>query len=465
VTALPPGFEVVLDRRTRQLDDSTLFGAGSGRLVRLSTSGRAALAELRSGPVRSARGGQLGRRLIDAGLAHPRPPRDAGPADVTVIIPVRDRPSGLAACLASLGSARAVVVVDDASEDPSAIAAVCAEHGASLIRRDANGGPGVARNTGLDEVSTQLVAFVDSDCVPGPDWIDLLTPHFADPSVAAVAPRIVGTDGDTPLGRYTAACGALDLGTSPANVAPSTKVAYVPTAALLVRRDALLDVAVDGAVFDPELRVGEDVDLVWRLHSSGWRVRYDPSVEVPHREPATWRELLARRHRYGASAAQLGRRHPDFIAPVVVHPWAAVAAVGLLDRRPMLAGIGLTLSALRIGRRIRRLGLPRAEVARAAAGTAGQAGSAIGRYATQVAGPALVATALVSPRRRAAAAALLLGPPLASWLTLRPRLDPARFAIARIADEIAYGSGVLVGSVAARTPVAIRPKFIHDLAI
>ena len=48
-----------------------------------------------------------------------------------------------------------------------------------------------------------------------------------------------------------------------------TKVSYVPTAALLVRRAALDSVTPGGgAVFDPALRYGEDVDLVWRLHDA-----------------------------------------------------------------------------------------------------------------------------------------------------------------------------------------------------
>ena len=37
--------------------------------------------------------------------------------------------------------------------------------------------------------------------------------------------------------------------------------------------------------FDADLRVGEDVDLVWRLVDAGWSVRYQPSVTVFHREP------------------------------------------------------------------------------------------------------------------------------------------------------------------------------------
>src|ERR1700734_3024607 len=86
---------------------------------------------------------------------------------------------------------------------------------------------------------------------------------------------------------------ALDLGERGARVAPMTRVAYVPTAALLARRAAL------GGGFDEALRWGEDGDLVWRLTEAGWRVRYDPGVRVRHREPASRAALLRRRFRYG----------------------------------------------------------------------------------------------------------------------------------------------------------------------
>src|SRR5258705_537254 len=93
---LPAGFHVVLDPDTKQLDNSTLFGGSPARVVRLSTAGRKALAELQSGPVASAASGALARRLSDAGLLHPRPPATTAPLDATVVIPVWGRTTLLA---------------------------------------------------------------------------------------------------------------------------------------------------------------------------------------------------------------------------------------------------------------------------------------------------------------------------------------------------------------------------------
>jgi hypothetical protein len=59
--------------------------------------------------------------------------------------------------------------------------------------------------------------------------------------------------------------------------------------------------------------------------------------------------------------------------------------------------------------------------------------------------------------RRTAVATLLLSAPLRDWRAARPKLDPLRYSVARIADDIAYGAGVIAGSVRAGTGEPLRP--------
>jgi mycofactocin system glycosyltransferase len=467
---LPAGFGIELDSGTRQLTDSVLFGGSPARAMRLSPAGCEALTELRQGQVRSAPAGVLARRLTDTGLAHPRPPRSVRELDVTVLIPVRDRLAQIDRCLAATGGRYPVLVIDDGSADPAAVAAIAARHRATLLRRQDCGGPAAARNTGLAAAGTELIAFLDSDCLPPAGWIAELAAHLTDPLVGAVAPRIVAPDGRagarTAAGRYAAACDSLDLGAREALVVPGSRVAYVPTAALLVRR-AALDTAAQGArpVFDPGLRYGEDVDLVWRLYEAGWRIRYEPTVRVCHDGPDTWAGLLGRRFRYGTSAAPLARRHPRRLAPLVLQPWPALTVAAILGRRPLAAAAAATAGSLALASTVRRAGLP-ADGAPAATVTAiRQTWLGTGRYATQFAAPALMA-ALAGPGgttparrwgRRAAAASLLIGPPMDAWWQRRPALDPVRFALGRIADDVAYGFGVWAGCARERTLAPVKP--------
>ena len=55
-------------------------------------------------------------------------------------------------------------------------------------------------------------------------------------------------------------------------------------AASLFRREALLDAAVDGEVFDPRFHsFREDAELAFRLRERGWEVLYEPRARCEHR--------------------------------------------------------------------------------------------------------------------------------------------------------------------------------------
>ena len=467
---LPVGFGIQLDSSARALSPDLWFGGSPPRVMRLTPAGRSTLLRLRAEGVRDPDSARLARRLTDAGLAHPVPPASSGTADVSVLVPVLDRPDALDRCLRALGRKYPVVVVDDGSTDPAAIARVTAHHGARLVRREVNGGPAAARNDGLAVIDSEFVALLDSDCVPAPDWIAELVVQLADPCVGAVAPRVTSAAGDAHgwSARYCRAHGGLDLGDRPGRVAPRTRIAYVPTAALIARTSALRSVARLGYVFDPALRYGEDVDLVWRLHEAGWLVRYEPMTGVGHHDPTSWTALLRRRYRYGTSAAPLGRTHPDAIAPLIVHPWATATVLALLARRPMLAAAAFATTVHTTAGALRDAGVPTEGTTRAMTTAVGQTWLGLGRCLTQFATPALAAAVLSPGRRRgrvghrAAVLSLLLGPSLTAWVqSARPgarrELDPLRFAGAHVADELAYGLGVWAGCIRQRTLVPLRP--------
>lgn len=457
---LPTAFGVRLDDGTHVRDGGRLLWHEHGATVmRLTAAGAAELPHLLAGPPLSERSARLGRRLVDAGLAHPVPPdsSDGAPCgDVTVVVPVRDRAEMLDRCLGALGSLP-VVVVDDASQDAAAIAHVCRMHEATLVRRERNGGPAAARNDGIEHVTTSLVAFVDSDCVVPSRWLDALVGHFADPTVAAVAPRVRPASGDgSVLARYLEQRSLLDMGPRPGAVRPFGPVPYVPTAALVARRS----VVVDCGAFDEALRCGEDVDAVWRWHDAGWRVRYEPALVVAHTEPSSWSAALGRRFRYGASAGPLALRHPGRLTPVIVHPVPGAVVAGVASGSPLLAAAGASVGGAALLRRLRARGLPDRDVAGFALRFVARTGEHAVRAAVSLA-PLVVAAPLLSRRRRWWWASILTAPFFAQWWRARPRMDPARWTAARVVDEIAYGLGVWSGAARARTAAPLRPAGRH----
>jgi mycofactocin system glycosyltransferase len=396
---------------------------------------------------------------------------------VTVVIPVRDRYAELARCLRGLRDAALclgegayqVVVVDDCSADPAAIAAIAAEHGAKAIRRPVNGGPGAARNTGLAAAGTDFVAFLDSDCVPRRGWLDGLLPHFADPAVGAVAPRIVPHEQGTGwLARYEGASSTLDIGARPSIVRPGARVSYVPGAALVVRR------AAAGEGFAPVMVVGEDVDFVWRLGAAGWRVRYEPAAVMGHDHRVRLRAWFSRRADYGTSAAALEELHPGVVRPLYASWWTVGAWAALLSGRPVTAaavtGTATTLLSRRLSRvtgeswplplssklppRGRGGGVAWKLALRLAGGGTLAAGRPLGSALTRTWWPVAIPAAVAVPKLRLPVAALMLAPPLLDWADRRPPLDPVRYTAARLLDDAAYSIGVWQGCLRRRT---IRP--------
>jgi mycofactocin system glycosyltransferase len=419
---------VVLDPRTRRLDGGRTLLSPTGRLLRLGPGGPQAIHDL-AHDEGDAAARRLAATLLDAGAAHPRP--DPLPADdVTVVVPVKDRVAELTVCLAALRG-QDVVVVDDGSRDPAAVAAACRRHGATLVARPVNGGPAAARNTALPMLHKEFVAFLDSDCLPPKGWLEALRGHFVDPSVVAVAPRVAGGPRSP-----------LDLGPRPASVRPGTAVAYVPTAALLVRRTALVP-------FDEGLRYGEDVDLVWRLLEAGGVVRYDPTVVVEHIEPTHVRDRLVRRYHYGTSAAPLAQRHPGSLTHLVLPPWPTAVVALALARRPVLAAAVAAVATVRLDRHLDDLPTSARCIGAATEGTALGLGRALALL-----GP--VAWMLARKDRRAAV--LLLAPVVKEWRERRPDEDAVPYGVRVLLDQAAYGAGVLVGCARHRTAAPLLPR-------
>lgn len=455
---LPDGFVVRLNRHTRVVDDGAVLVGGSP--TRISRLKPAALGRIRDGEltVTDASSRALANHLLSTGMADPvvqrLPPVEL--ARATVVIPVHERARQLDRLLGSLGGALPVIVVDDASADPDAIAAVAAAHDARLIRLARNVGPAGGRNAGLAEVATPFVVFIDSDVVAEPAGIELMLRHFADPELAMVAPRVLGLAQERPnwITRYEDARSSLDLGEDSSSVRPRSPVTWVSSTCLVARVELL------GDGFDSSMRVGEDVDLVWRLVEAGHRVRFEPAATVRHEHRTTLRTWLGRKFFYGTGAEPLAERHPDDIAPVVLAPWAAATLVVVGAQRPWSLPVAAAIVAA-TGMRIARRATAVRHPYRLAARLTGN-----GLIAAIAQGFALVLRhwwpltaigCLVSKRVRRAVLVAAVADTAWEFARTKPRLDPLRFALARRLDDVAYGAGVWWSALRARSVRALLP--------
>ena len=413
------------------------------RVFTLAAGGMRIVEAIERGETLSGGHEPLTDRLVDTGAIHPvvdLVPVD--PALMTVVVPTLStgpdhRP----------GRCR-TLVVDDASPEPVQV------DGAEIIRLATNVGPGGARNAGLAAVSTPYVAFVDADVAIDETSLLALAAHFDDPRVALVAPRVRGPEHPSGvLARYEQVHSPLDLGAEPGRVAPTTRVSYVPGAVLVCRTEALRSVAG----FADDLRYGEDVDLVWRLHDAGWRCRYEPHVVAHHHTRGSLRAWLAQRYRYGTSAAPLAARHPGALAPVRMSGWSAAAWVPALCGLPVIGALIAAATTVALTRRLRTV--PARECLRLAGLGHLYAGRLLATTLTRAWWPVAALAALCSRRARRTLAVAALVTVASSWREDRPSLDPVRYAALRLADDLSYGAGVWAGALAARQPDALLPSF------
>jgi mycofactocin glycosyltransferase len=462
--------------------EPVLLGGSPLRLLRLRDRSLTAYRALAAGQtVRQAAAasgasirsvGRLARDLLDRGVLQsvPSNPSTIAPIpfhDVSLVIPVYNRGDSLRRLLGSIGSLHTklgeVIVVNDGSTDDTAdiAAEIAKQFPVRVLHHPQPLGPAAARNAGIAVVNTRYVACLDSDCVASPTWLDALLPHFCDPAIAFVAPRIVGLEiGRHPsiLQRYEHIRSPLDLGAKSAQITARTSVAYVPAAAFVAEVASLRQLGG----FDTQLLVGEDVDLLWRLHNSGRRARYEPTSQVAHDHRVAWRAFIRRRFDYGTSAAALDARHPGQVAPLAVSGWSALAWASAVTATPaglaMAAGIGASTTAL-LPKKLSMLAKPwptaLSLAGRGHIGAGRQLGSALWRTYLPV---ALLAMPLLRAARIATIAAAIL-PNVADWRS-RPRLlDPIRYVGIRMLDDAAYCAGTWVGAWRARSLRALLPDF------
>ncbi|MGV0792869.1 mycofactocin biosynthesis glycosyltransferase MftF [Mycolicibacterium sp. XJ1819] len=462
---LPDGFAVQVDRRVKVLGEgSALLGGSPTRLLRLAPAAQTMLSGGRL-EVHDAVSAQLARTLLDATVAHPRPPSGPSHRDVSVVIPVRDNLSGVQRLVSALRGMR-VVVVDDGSAVALQQSDFAHMHcDVKILRHTRSRGPAAARNTGMAACDTDFVAFLDSDVVPRRGWLEALLGHFCDPAVALVAPRIVGLgESDNLVARYEAVRSSLDLGLREAPVVPYGTVSYVPSAALICRRSVLTQVGG----FDETLTSGEDVDLCWRMVEAGARLRYEPIALVAHEHRTHLREWFVRKAFYGEAAAPLTVRHPGKTAPLVISGWTLVAwmLMAMGSTFGYLASVVVaTITGRRIAKSLATVETEPKEVAVVAAhglwSAALQLASAICRHYWPIA----LISALLSQRCRHAVLIAAVVDGVVDWITRNgnadddtKRLGLVTYILLKRLDDIAYGTGLWTGVVRERHLGALKPQ-------
>src|SRR5215468_8663590 len=208
-------------------------------------------------------------------------------------------------CLEAIGNIRypafEVIVVDDGSTDDTA--AIAAQYDATLIRTP-NHGLGHARNVGWQAASGEIIAYIDDDAYPDPDWLTYIVETLRNGNYGGVGgPNIL-----PPHDGSIAACVANSPGGPRHVLLTDTEAEHIPGCNMALVRTALE--AIGG--FDERFRVaGDDVDICWRLQERGWKLGFSPAAQVWHHRRNSVRAYLRQQKGYGEAEALLEKKWPQ----------------------------------------------------------------------------------------------------------------------------------------------------------
>jgi GT2 family glycosyltransferase len=182
------------------------------------------------------------------------------------------------------------VVVVDSSADGRAEQVAKRWPWLRLIALPERAPPGRARNLGVEVCLGEIVAFVDADAIPEPNWLAALRSDLT-AEVDAVAGAVLN---GTPRSRVGTAGYLLEF----ADWMPERhgRVEHGATCNLLVRRDVLLR----AGGFREDIEGGEDTIFTFTLGRAG-RLAFAPAARVRHLNRTAWRSYLRHQRALGRS--------------------------------------------------------------------------------------------------------------------------------------------------------------------
>ncbi len=262
---------------------------------------------------------------------------------VTLVIPARNAESTLSQCLASVvpllynDTLAEVVVVDDGSTDETeALIRTC---GVTYLRGYGKG-PASARNLGWQHAQTELIWFVDSDCVSQPDALTYLLPLVINEGFGAAGGSYANAN------PHSLVATLIHEEIVARHRRMPREVNFLATYNLLIRRDALE--AVNG--LDEIFLKAQDAELAFALKRAGYRLGFSESSRVAHYHLTSLAKYLSVQRKQGYWRMWLYKRFPSKAAGDSYANWTdyaqpplAMLSLGSLILLPFTVSVPLTI--------------------------------------------------------------------------------------------------------------------------
>ncbi|QSW99647.1 glycosyltransferase [Haloterrigena alkaliphila] len=227
---------------------------------------------------------------------------------ISIVVPVYNDPKGIVTTLESLLTLQAdhdheIVIVDNNSTDSTLEIVRSYENDRLTLAHETEiQSSYAARNTGIRNTDSNILAFVDADMTVPDDWLEsaLHTFQTTGADYMGYNVELTLTDNPTLAARY-------DHHTGFPVQQYLEHQQFAPTCCLFVRREVFEDVGL----FDHRLVSGGDKEFGNRVHEAGYDMHFAEDVTMYHPTRNTVRELVKKDRRVGRGLCQLQRYHSD----------------------------------------------------------------------------------------------------------------------------------------------------------
>ena len=193
-----------------------------------------------------------------------------------------------------------VLVVNDGSKDN--LAEIVSHFPVKIISTP-NRGLSSARNTGMKNASGEIIAYIDDDAYPDPQWLQYLAYAYLNSDHVCIGGPNISPYEDP----FISTCVANAPG-GPLHVLETDEIAeHVPGCNMSFRKESLIKIGG----FDPQFRcAGDDVDICWRIQESGETIGFHASAVVWHHRRNSFKAYWKQQKGYGKAEALLQNKWP-----------------------------------------------------------------------------------------------------------------------------------------------------------
>ena len=215
---------------------------------------------------------------------------------ISVVVPSYRRPHDLPKCLAAIDRQDRPpdeVIVVHRGDDLDTIAAVqsCQSTLGFIPKLASVHEPGLvaALNRGLDAAGGDIIAIIDDDTTPWPDWLTRIESTFRDPSVDAVGGRddvyhqgVLQSGNDVTVGKIQW-FGRM-IGNHRSGIGPPRRVEFLKGANMAFRSSSIAGIRFDTRLRGSGAQVHIELPFCLSLLKRNGHIVYDPEIRVDHFE-------------------------------------------------------------------------------------------------------------------------------------------------------------------------------------